>query len=851
MPTLAPSLRALILSVVVVIATAPPALADPLPGNAAEAGTEAAAPKDPRPKVQASHLPPGVELYAESISQDQKDGSVVAEGAVTLKSNDGRIQADRIVFREGHIVDAQGNVLIVWGNNRISGTSMIYDMGIKDSPDPKKRIAHGVIQQAIGQVDPEFYFDAESVETIGQDRIILHSATVTTCTQPVPYWSFAVSTAKIKVEGYAHMFNLRPRIKNVPFFYLPYLAWPVKHDRAIGLLFPEFGSTSTRGRVISIPLFVPLGPSADVTVFGEWYSIAGWGGGAKFRLMPNRDGYAEAQAHYIQDQVTGAGRYQFTLKQTQSFLNGFRMVSDVDLVSDFDYYTDFVRNLTTASSPTILGRVSFTRNGSWTSLLVQEQYREQLFSDGSTLVQTTLPEVQWRGRSHKLGKTPMYFSYVSSAAWIGQNGSTLDASYYRADLAPTLSIPLSPAPWLDITPTLGVRTTYWSDRQTPSTVPGVPATVTSDALWRNLLGASIDFAGPRIFRIFEKETKDGTRKIKNTIEPRATYSYQQAFDKADEVIRYDEVDTFGSNANSITYGVASRVIAQRARSSIDASGGSGERILIPDSASGQLREAPVAAPEESQIAPPSAPPSDASPAAGAPPAAKDAAAPLEPIEVANFEITQSRSFNSTLSSGDVNGDCAAAVVPVAGCLQTSHFSPLSLTARYNPSRVMNFNLGSRYDILFHEVSEVSVSGNFLTPDKIAQGLFSFVYRPGLGYQRKLVADPATGILFPVCDATTCQLEPVHDTTQVRFQGNFGPIAGRLRLGMDATMNVDPPPNTKRIPYQRWRLEYYTQCCGFLTEYLINDYSAFQRKEFRFAIDLRGIGKLFDFNQGLP
>jgi hypothetical protein len=204
----------------------------------------------------------------------------------------------------------------------------------------------------------------------------------------------------------------------------------------------------------------------------------------------------------------------------------------------------------------------------------------------------------------------------------------------------------------------------------------------------------------------------------------------------------------------------------------------------------------------------------------------------------------------------VHGDCVAAGAPVAGCLQTSHFSPLSFTARYNPSRVMNFNLGSRYDILFHEVSEVSVSGNFLTPDKIAQGLFSFVYRPGLGYQRAL--DPSTGL--PVClefdpsNPTQCllyEIQPLHDTTQIRFQGNFGPIAGRLRLGMDATMNVNPPPNTKRIPYQRWRLEYYTQCCGFLTEYLINDYSAFQRKEFRFAIDLRGIGKLFDFNQGLP
>ena len=34
----------------------------------------------------------------------------------------------------------------------------------------------------------------------------------------------------------------------------------------------------------------------------------------------------------------------------------------------------------------------------------------------------------------------------------------------------------------------------------------------------------------------------------------------------------------------------------------------------------------------------------------------------------------------------------------------------------------------------------------------------------------------------------------------------------------------------------------------VTEYLVSKYSSFPRREFRFAVDLRGIGKLFDFNQ---
>ena len=778
----------------------------------------AEAPARAAEKAEAASLPPGVKLSAQVISADEKNNAIVAEGEVTIEAGFGRIQADRITFREGHLVEAEGNVLLVWQNNRISGTRMTYDMGIKDDPDPEKRIPRGTIENASGQVDPEFYFSARQVDTIGEDRVVLHHATVTTCTQPVPYWSFHVSTAKIQLEGYAHMFNLRPAIKKVPFFYLPYLLWPVKRERAPGLLFPEFGATSKRGYFMSIPVFVPMGRSADLTLFPEYYTIGGWAAGAKLRLIPNRDGYAEAEAQYVWDQVTASDRYRVQLKQTQSFLNGFRMVTDVDIVSDFDYFTDFVRNLTYASSPTILGRTSFTRNGPWTSVLIQEQYREQLFSNSdTTLVQTALPEIEWRGRSRQIGKSPVYFTYTSSLASIHQNSDRLNVGYLRGDLFPTFSVPFSPRPWIDITPTVALRSTYWSHYQLPPIDPTAPVVVVDQGLWRNLIAAGVDFRGPKFIKIFEtkpKPAKDGAPavpalKYKNTIEPSIAYTYQQAFEKNNEIIVYDEVDAYGINANNITYSLASRLIAQRPRAAAEKENASGEKILIPEGESGKLREAPSATPE----------PEEAAPAAPGAADEETKAVPLEPIEIASIQVAQSYSFNSYSSTADLDGD---PLTPDS----TSHFSGIALVGRYNPSKLLSFSLSSRYDALFKAVSEVSLSGNFRK--SWAQGLFSLVYRNGLGYL-------APGVTAP-------------DATQVRFQGNFGPIAGRLRIGMDATYNLSPQPNEVHLPYRRYRLEYYTQCCGFLAEYLASEYTAFPRREFRFAVDLRGIGKLFDFNQ---
>ncbi len=806
----------------------------------------AAKPADPSvrasTKVEGKGLPPGVKLSALHIGADEKSGAIIAEGEVTIEAAFGRIQADKITVRDGRILEADGNVLLVWGHNRISGTRMTYDVGLKDDPDPDKRIPRGVIENAIGQVEPEFNFDARQVDTIGDDHVVLHEATVTTCTQPVPYWSFRVSTAKIKIEGYAHMYNLRAIIGKVPIFYLPYLIWPVKRERAPGLLFPEFGATSHRGFFMSLPVFVPLGQSADVTFFPEYYTIGGWAGGVKARVVPNRDGYAEAEAQYVADQLTGENRYRVQLKQTQNFLNGFRMVSDVDIVSDFNYYTDFVRNLTYASSPTILGRVTFTRNGPWTTLLVQEQYREQLFADGSTLLQTTLPELEWRGRSHRIGHTPFYFTYLSSLASIRQDSTRMQASYFRGDIFPTLSAPFSPWPWIDITPSVAVRSTYWSERQAPVVNVNDPIVVTHDDLWRNLFTGGIDIRGPKLVRIYETKPKPGkdgedpkpAAKYKHTIEADAAYIYQQAFDHNDQVIVYDEIDQFGALANTATYGLASHLIAQRPRAEAEQPGATGEKILVSDGDSGKLRESTSAV-------------SDTIDTGGSPvDAEKDKQTekdkkknePLEPIEIASLDLTQAYSFSTNASVADLDGNPAT---PAA----TSHFSPVSLTGRYNPSRLLSFNVTGRYDILFKKISDVTVSGNFREP--LAQGSFSVVHHPGLGFDQvctQYVQQPP-----PV--GTYCvhyEYVPKADSTQLRFQGNFGPFASRIRAGVDGTYNYHPAPTEKRFPYRRFRFEYYTQCCGFLAEYLLSEYSTFPRREFRIAVDLRGIGKLFDFNQ---
>jgi hypothetical protein len=174
------------------------------------------------------------------------------------------------------------------------------------------------------------------------------------------------------------------------------------------------------------------------------------------------------------------------------------------------------------------------------------------------------------------------------------------------------------------------------------------------------------------------------------------------------------------------------------------------------------------------------------------------------------------------------------VSPIEITPRQSDATNVQLTGRFNPLKNVSLDLRSQYNALYRKWSSVSFSGNLVNPN--ARLGFSLV---------------RTGGLSGAFDVTTGLFTPTLDTTQLRLGSGLVLFGGKLRLDLDGTYTPTARGLDKKVPDQLWRMQYYTQCCGFLAEYLINDYTALARKEFRFAIDLRGIGKLFDFNQGLP
>lgn len=764
-------------------------------------------------------LPADCDVQFLGSLQTLDDGSYRFSGPVTILCGEERIQADRLEVTDQRHLVAEGNVLIAYAGSRVFGSRMTYDL----------ETGRGLIEDAYGQALDDFIFWADSVEKIGPDRLKLRSATVTTCTQPVPYWSFSVSHATLTLDRYAHMWNVRFKTSEVPIVYLPYLVWPIKKGRAAGLLFPEFGSTSNRGEVISQELFIPIGDSADVTLIGRYYEDAGFGGGARVNVLPNRQGQIVFDGFAIRDEAAGnADRYRATYRQRQKFANGFELFADMNFVSDFGYFTDFERDLDLVTSPTILAKVEMARNGSWTSLNVRELRRKQLFSDGSDLTQKTLPEIEWRGRSRRIGRTPFFLSFESSIASIDlegtQTGQPIDAGYLRADAFPRITVPFSPAPWLDIEPNFTYRYTYWtqSQRFEDSDNDGTEERrVVSADLSRSLVGAGLNVIGPKFFKIFEAR-KEGGSDFKHVIEPTLSYAYSDDFDRGSDIVLYDDVDRAGVAGNRLTYGVTQRLFMRRPRSRPQPRDDALTSLLSPEPVTAEAREddpfenyLPVDAP---------APEATEDELEGEEPAA-------EPVEIASFTVSQSRSFDQQLSFADLDRDGTAEA--------SSSVSDVALVGRYNPSASVSVDLRGTVDTLYDQLETLTLSGGLTRPRKKLN--FSLVHRNGLGVTPETTVDAMGNPQTSFVDR--------RDDTTMRITTGFLFWRDRLSLDLDTTYRFDPAPGQEELPSWRWQLRWQTQCCTVYLEQQRQEFGDFDdRRDLYLRVDLTGIGRILKWSR---
>lgn len=224
-----------------------------------------------------------------------------ALGAEEFLINDGRfhVYADRTIYHvKEKVYEAFGNVVMSAKDRRISanyawidGTSfeaklrgdvvyatrqaIIYaqEMHLKLN-DGSGSIFNGRV------VSDQYLLKGQLIRKISDDQFLVTRGEYSTCKDCPESWKFVAKSIDLTIEGYAFMSDVYIHLKELPFFYFPYLVVPVKTKRQTGFLFPRFSfdAGDRSGLTYSQPFFWAINDNQDLTVtYKEYFAEdQGW-----------------------------------------------------------------------------------------------------------------------------------------------------------------------------------------------------------------------------------------------------------------------------------------------------------------------------------------------------------------------------------------------------------------------------------------------------------------------------------------------------------------------------------------------------------------------------------------------
>ena len=431
----------------------------------------------------------------------------------------------------------------------------------------------------------------------------MDEATLTTCDGPKPSWKISARDVKVKEEGSGTAKHAVLRARKIPVLYTPILGWPARKDRQSGFLMPEFGETQRRGYQYSQPFFWAIDESSDATFYGQYMNSRGLRPGVEYRYYLDDwskgtwmlDGFVDQK---IDDGIGGSSekwgfedggvdilrknedRYWLRGSHHQRMPWGVRARLDVDIVSDQDYTRDFKnghmgwknsknffeevfsRDLDDYNDPIRTNRLNF--NKAWPLYSLNAQLRYDL---NSTIRNThnpdvtlqQLPIIEFDGIKQRISTSPFFYNLNSQYVYFWSRDSKRTQ---RLDAYPRLYLPFQLRPFINIEPSVGVRSTLWR--------PDKKEYGPDDKKFyhRELYDTRLDLFS-EIYGVFHTGGKT-IEAVKHTIRPRIIHDFIPDVDQ-DDLPNFDSIDRI-DNRNLLTYSLINPLTSKtRKKGSFDIS----------------------------------------------------------------------------------------------------------------------------------------------------------------------------------------------------------------------------------------------------------------------------------------
>jgi len=151
------------------------------------------------------------------------------------------------------------------------------------------------------------------------------SSMLSSCEVEDPLWTMFFSRSTYDSNAsYMKIYDASVYFKDIPVFYLPYLAFSTSSARSSGLLFPLFGYTKNEGVVYEQPIFWAISDSMDMEFNPQIRTERSVGMYATYRFADSPYSSGQIRAGYFKDKASYARKYN--LPEDQHY--GFELLYD-------------------------------------------------------------------------------------------------------------------------------------------------------------------------------------------------------------------------------------------------------------------------------------------------------------------------------------------------------------------------------------------------------------------------------------------------------------------------------------------------------------------------------------------
>jgi len=521
-----------------------------------------------------------VTIEATSIAYDKGEDTYYAKGDVFIVFSGGFLLAESVSLnRISNEALAEGYVMLISDNDILEGDKVRFNI------ETKTGVAHG---GKVFLAKNHFYLSGLKIEKTGEATYHIDDATATTCDGIFPDWRLKGSEMDVTIDGYGTLRNSKFLAKDIPIFYTPYLLFPAKTTRQSGFLFPHLAYSQNKlGWDIEIPFYWAISNSMDATLYQRYMDKRGFKEGVEFRYFLGNNSFGTFYGDFMNDTWRGNESYETTagimrrdwqsdhkrwsyyLNHETAFSPSLFFRTDIRKVSDNWYFKDFTShnyylNNYSATETQKFKRVSFVGDESLGSLdstarLVKNwerynltalfRYTGDFASASNDATLQKYPEIALKGIKQTLWGTPLYFELESTYDYYYRNEGQ-KGHYY--DIQPVLSLPLRMGDYLQVTPQIGMKSTFWDRDDNVDTANTVYSKQGNRGLYT--AGATATTEIHRIF-VVGGEVID---KIRHGIRPELTYTYvpySYQDDAPDFVTRIPE-------QNTLTYALTNTLLAR-------------------------------------------------------------------------------------------------------------------------------------------------------------------------------------------------------------------------------------------------------------------------------------------------